>query len=373
MEALILTCSTGGGHNAAAYAVAEALTLRGHGAKVLDPYSLVGERLAKTVGGTYVRMVQISPRLFGIVYKIGDTYRRLPVKSPVYAINGRMAKHLARYFRENKTDVVLCSHVFAAEMLTYMRRHNMNIPKTVFIATDYTCVPFTEETNCDYYIVPSQDLNDEYIRRGIPEEKLVISGIPVRKAIRDKMSKDEARAALGFDCHSKYYIISGGSMGAGKLKTAIRVLEPTLEWEDRRLIVLCGNNEGLMETLEGRYGDNPRITLLPSTSDMPTYLHACDIFIGKPGGLSSTECAAARVPTIFISPIPGCETYNSKFFGGRGMALTVKNVGRGLIPAIRKLENESCVEKMRRQQEKYISGLGAEDIADLCERICGES
>ena len=73
MEALILTCSTGGGHNAAANAVAEALSLRGHTANILDPYSLFGERLANAVGGTYVRMVQISPKLFGIVYKIGDT------------------------------------------------------------------------------------------------------------------------------------------------------------------------------------------------------------------------------------------------------------------------------------------------------------
>ena len=372
MEALILTCSTGGGHNAAANAVAEALSLRGHTANILDPYSLFGERLANAVGGTYVRMVQISPKLFGIVYKIGDTYRRLPIKSPVYAANGMMAHRLDSYFKDNPTDVVLCTHVFAAEMLTYMRRHGMDTPPVVFIATDYTCVPFTEETDCDYYIVPSQDLNDDYIRRGIPEEKIVISGIPVKKAFRDKTDKAAARQQLGLDPRSKYMIVSGGSMGAGKLRTAIRALEPTLEREDRRLIVLCGNNEGLMESLSGRYGGNPRITLLPSTNDMPLYLHACDIFIGKPGGLSSTECAAARVPTIFISPIPGCETYNSRFFGGRGMALTVNNVRSGLLPAIRRLETDSALSRMKRQQEKYISGVGAEDIADLCEEIAGQ-
>lgn len=369
MEALILTCSTGGGHNAAAYAAAEALNLRGHTAKVLDPYTLVGERLAKAVGGTYVRMVQISPSLFGIVYKIGNTYRRLPIKSPVYVINGRMANTLGRYFSENKTDVVLCTHVFTAQMLTYMKNHGMNVPKVIFIATDYTCVPFTEETNCDYYIVPSQDLNDDYITRGVPEEKLVIGGIPVKKAFREGLTKAEARAALGFDMKSEYIILSGGSMGAGKLRTAIRVLEPCLEKEDKRIIILCGNNGGLYRSLFSHYGSNPRIILLPSTNDMPTYLRACDIFIGKPGGLSSTECAAARVPTIFISPIPGCETYNCKFFVGRGMALSVRSIRHRLLPTIRKLESDSAVAKMKRQQEKYIPGNGAENIADLCERI----
>lgn len=369
MEALILSCSTGGGHNAAAYAVAEALSFRGHNAKVLDPYSLIGEKLANAVGGTYVRMVQISPSLFGVVYKLGNTYRRLPIKSPVYRINGRMAKRLDRYFRENKTDVVLCTHVFPAEMLTYMKNKGMNVPKVVFVATDYTCVPFTEETNCDYYIVPSQDLNDDYLSRGIPEEKLIIGGIPVKKAFREGVSKPEARKLLGLDPKSKYIILSGGSMGAGKLRTAIRVLEPTLEREDKRLIVLCGNNSGLYGSLGDHYGDNPRITLLPSTNDMPTYLRACDMFIGKPGGLSSTECAAARVPTIFISPIPGCETYNCRFFVRRGMALTVRSMRHSLLNAIKRLETDAAASKMRSQQEKYISGMGAEDIADLCEKI----
>lgn len=369
MEALILTCSTGGGHNAAAYAAAEALNLRGHNAKVLDPYSLVGEALAKAVGGTYIKMVQISPKLFGVVYKIGDTYRRLPIKSPVYRLNGHMANRLNKYFSENKTDVVLCTHVFAAEMLTYMRNKGMSVPKVIFVATDYTCVPFTEEAVCDYYIVPSQDLNDEYLSRGIPEEKLIIGGIPVKKAFREGPSKAEARKILGLDPASKYIILSGGSMGAGKLRTAIHILEPTLEPDDKRLIVLCGNNVSLQKALNAHYGGNQRITLLPSTNDMTTYLRACDMFIGKPGGLSSTECATARVPTIFISPIPGCETYNCRFFARRGMALTVRSVRHSLIPAIKKLESDAAVAKMKRQQEKYISGRGAEDIADLCERI----
>lgn len=373
MEALILTCSTGGGHNSAAYAAAEALSLRGNGVNVMDPYTLIGEKVAKAVGGTYVRMVQISPKMFGIVYKIGDVYRKLPVKSPVYRINGILASRLDKYFKENKTDVVLCTHIFTAEMITYMRNSGMQTPKTVFIATDYTCVPFTEETSCDYYIVPSRDLNDEYIRRGVPEEKLIPGGIPVRKAFRDGPSKEEARKTLGFDMRSEYIILSGGSIGAGKLRTAIRVLEPLLEPEDKRLIVLCGNNTGLYESFIEKYGGSDRISILKSTTDMPTYVRACDIFIGKPGGLSSTEAATARIPTIFISPIPGCETYNCRFFTGRGMSLAVKDIRRQLISSIRKLESAGAADKMKRQQEKYISGCAASDIADFCEKIASEN
>ena len=67
MEALILSCSTGGGHNTAAQAVFEALTERGHHAVRMDPYTLVSEELANKVGQTYIKLVQKSPKLFGSV------------------------------------------------------------------------------------------------------------------------------------------------------------------------------------------------------------------------------------------------------------------------------------------------------------------
>jgi processive 1,2-diacylglycerol beta-glucosyltransferase len=41
----------------------------------------------------------------------------------------------------------------------------------VFIATDYTCIPFTEETDCDYYVIPSEELTEEFVKRGIPRER----------------------------------------------------------------------------------------------------------------------------------------------------------------------------------------------------------
>ena len=47
MDALILSCSTGGGHNAAGFAVKEELERRGHKVTMLDPYTLAGKSLDK--------------------------------------------------------------------------------------------------------------------------------------------------------------------------------------------------------------------------------------------------------------------------------------------------------------------------------------
>ena len=63
MEALILSCGTGGGHNAAGAAVCEALTRRGHHAWMLNPFTLKSEKLAGRIDNTYIKIAQRAPRL----------------------------------------------------------------------------------------------------------------------------------------------------------------------------------------------------------------------------------------------------------------------------------------------------------------------
>lgn len=197
MEALILSCSTGGGHNTAAQAVFEALTERGHHAVCMDPYTLVSEELANKVGQTYIKLVQKNPKLFGAVYDLGNAYRKLPGRSPVYHINGKMAPYMQKYLAEHLTDVIVCTHLYPAEILTHMRLNGMETPPFVFIATDYTCVPFTEESDCDLYVTPSPLLSSDFTGRGIPEEKLRPLGIPVRLDFSDDtITKDRAGRRL---------------------------------------------------------------------------------------------------------------------------------------------------------------------------------
>lgn len=370
METLILSCSTGGGHNSAARAMAEELSRRGHTVTILDSYELVGERLASTVGNAYVRLVQKAPALFGVVYKLGGLYRRTPFHSPVYWANGKMVKYLRQYLQEEHFDLIICTHIFPGEILAHMRNDGLTVPPVILIATDYTCIPFTEETDSDWFVVPSQEVVKDFSKRRIKKERILPLGIPVRESFRTPMSRQEARSRLGLDPELCYLLLSGGSIGAGKIRTAIRVLARYLKrHEEVRLLVICGNNEKLFGRLRRRYARHEQITIMESTSEMAVYMRACDLFISKPGGLSSTEGAVAGIPMIHISPIPGCETKNAKFFGRRKMAVTVRDVRRRLLPAVRHLQKEEHVREMLESQRQYLDGRAAERICDLAESL----
>lgn len=359
MDALILSCATGGGHNAAAEALREELEARGDRAVVMDPYSLRSERTVRRVSGTYVSVAQKVPRFFGVVYQLGQLYRKLPWRSPVYFANRKAAKAMGAFLAQNHFDVVLMPHLFPAEIMTRLKARGVDLPKTIFVATDYACIPFTEETDCDAYIVPHPDLLGEFEDRGVPAQKLHPLGIPVRRAFLQKTSKAEARKTLGLETEKTYWLVAGGSMGAGVLKRSIREIYRQYGPDIPHLIVICGSNRRLYRSLQKEYGE--AITLLQTTDQMALYLRACDLYLTKPGGLSTTEAVTVGTPLVPLRPIPGCETKNAQFFIGHGYALPLGRLRDGVDPGL--------WSEMLQHQKSGVSQDAAQHICDLAHRM----
>ncbi len=363
MNILVLSCGTGGGHNSAAAAVKEELLRRGHGVVMLNPLALCGEKVAGCVDNAYISLAQRVPGAFGAVYGLGNAYRRLPWRSPVYYANGRAAEALAAYLKEHSVDAIVTSHLFPAEILTYLRLHGTDVPKTVFMTTDYTCIPFMEECVCDAFVIPSGALREDFIARGIPEDKLYPLGIPVRKSFRQKITREQAKQALGLDPDTRYLLVSGGSIGAGKLEKALGLLCGLTKGTDLRPIVICGNNASVLGHLEKRYG--AQAILLGRTDRMAEYMRACDLYFTKPGGLSTTEAAVMEVPLGLLPPIPGCETRNRRFFAGEGMAEAVEPTERDLERVLALLDEPDHWARMAENQRRIIPKDAAQRICDL--------
>lgn len=371
MDALILTCGTGGGHDSACAAVEQALTDRGHRVTVLNPYTLRGGHTAAAVDEAYIFLAQRAPYAFGMVYQLGNAYRRLPVQSPVYYVNHLMAPLLEAFLRDNHFDAVVTTHLFPGEILTNLKREGKKVPPVYFIATDYTCIPFTEETDCDRYIIPAEALREEFAERGIPESRIVPLGIPVQRHFHRDADRAAARTRLGMRPDKKYILVAGGSIGAGKIVQVVSILARHYDPNTAELIVICGNNRALRRTLERSYGG--RCTLLDFTPQIADYITACDLFVSKPGGLSSTEAAVVGTALVHITPIPGCETHNMRFFAENGMCAPVSAPGKQLVEACDRLLDEKERARMIENQKKVIRPDAADAICALLEAECAKA
>ncbi len=362
LKVLILSCSTGQGHNTAAEAVREALSARGASCSVFDHITLKSERAAEKVAGTYVRSAVLTPHAFGATYHLGGMLSNSRGRSPVYWANKRYAPALARYIADGKYDAVVAMHLYPAETLTYMRRNGMlNVPFYAVI-TDYACSPFWEETRPDLYFTPSEAVSRLFEERDVPAGRLAATGIPVRKATRETAGKLAAREALGIENSARLIVVMGGSMGGGKMTAVVRELLDRV-YSDTIVAALCGSNESLAMRLSGRSFGDGRFRVVGYTDQALLWMEACDVLLTKPGGLTSTEAAVMGVPMVLTAPIPGCEPLNAAYFQSLGIARRAFQPDEAADQALALLDNEIAQHAMRNRQRQAIPRFAADDIA----------
>lgn len=357
-----MSCGTGGGHNSAAYAIKEELIRRKERVVMMNPYSLCSRKMAARIDHVYVSLVQKMPEAFGLIYQLGEIYRKLPFRSPLYWLNGRMVPVMEAYLRMNHFDIIIMTHFFPAEIMTQMKDRGIKIPKTVLVATDYTCIPFTEETDCDAYVIPVSGLVDEFKNKGIPEEKIYPLGIPTLSVFSSEMSRKDARKKLKLRKKDRYILVSGGSIGAGKLVKVINLLYKQIGVKVK-MIVICGSNRKLYDKLLRKYGG--KIRIIHHTSQMADYLRACDLYLTKPGGLSSTEAAVMGVALVHLPPIPGCETKNAEFYHLHEMSLRMRTVKKDMEQVLALMIDSAWQNEMIDRQCEVLPDNAAARICDL--------
>lgn len=364
MKVLILSCNTGEGHNVAGKAMKEALENEGNEAVMLDYMRLASVNISKAVGGAYINVAKHTPHFFYLLYKAGLKISSDKRKSPVYYANLLMAKYLKRYLEENNFDIILMPHIFPAETITYMKRKKMINQKTIAISTDYTCIPFWEETECDAYIIPHEGLMDEYIKRGIPREKLYPLGIPVRQRFYIKEDMKKAKKELNLNIDKPMYLIMSGSMGFGKVQLFTFELNKQCK-EGEQIVVICGNNFRLKSILEKEFKNKSNVYIVGYTDKISVYMDAADVVYTKPGGLTSTEVIIKNSPLVHTAPIPGCETKNMEFFVEKGMSIHSKKISDQVKQGKTLLYNDEIRENMLENQRKNAKKSATRDIINL--------
>lgn len=358
MKILILSCGTGGGHNTAALAVQENLFNRGIQADFIEYLDIINSKVKERVNNLYIRSTKGQGRVFKTAYHLGELYQKTKLKSPVYQLNYLNRKKLYNYIVTNKYDFVVTTHLFAAQALTAVNKKH-RVP-FIAIATDYVCIPFWEECKPDYFIIPSEDLKDDFIKKGIPEEKLLPYGIPVRKAYTENKN---ICYELNLDKDKRYVLILTGSMGFGNVVQMVEQLVKNIT--NVNFIVACGRNDELLRNLQAEFEQDERVILLPFTTQIDKYMKQSEIILTKPGGLTSTEIAVLGKPFIHTMPIPGCENYNANYFSSRGMSIKCDSVPE-IIDSVKKLLTDKKLQnEMVQNQAKFMKQNTCDKIAEL--------
>lgn len=368
-KALILSCSTGQGHNSCAQAVKEYFDRKQVDCTVVDAFCFVSEKFAVFMGEGHSFMYRHIPGLFRWGYEYSKKHPSLfKEETVIFKILTAGSLRMYQYIAKGKFDTVICTHVLSAIMLTHMQKSFPLALKTAMIMTDYTCYPGMKATDMQMYFISDGSLTEEFVKCGIPREKISATGIPVCQEFYKNVEKTDAKRLLNIQAEHRHLLVMCGSMGCGPIEMMVERLYKNLP-EDTEVSVICGTNQKLQKKLDRKYRDTDKIHIVGYTKQMSLYMDSADLCLMKPGGLSVTEAAVKKLPMAYINAVAGCEQYNIEYFVKKGGAVSSDSPEELTDQCIRILQSERKLKEMEKALREYRWAEGAKQIFETMDLL----
>ena len=171
-------------------------------------------------------------------------------------------------------------------------------------------------------------MKDYLISQNIPSSKVFDTGIPLSNRFLKKYDRKEISKDFNLDENKKNILFSGGGeFGLGKTKT-FQIFENLVKNNNNmQIIAIAGKNEKMknefIKIVEENNAKN-YVRVLEFTNKVPELMSISDLVVTKPGGMTTTESLASKLPMIVINPIPGQEEENAEFLESKGIAIWIK-------------------------------------------------
>jgi processive 1,2-diacylglycerol beta-glucosyltransferase len=325
---MLLTGSIGSGHTRAAQAVSEAM-LRADAAQwalVVDVLAYASAPFRAIYRDAYIKLIEAAPTAIGWLYRSSDTVEGGAMRR---AVQRAALARLRRMIASDKPDTIVCTHFLAAELVSGMVERGEWTGTFAVVVTDLDAhAMWAVCPRADRWFVALPETVEILAGKGVPRERMVVTGIPIASAFSARMPpRAELRERLGLARGGPMLLVSGGGVGASLLeKTLQQVLAMPI---DCSVALVCGKNEPLRRrasNIVARRGESRvKCTVLGFTDRMHELMHAADLSIGKPGGLTSSEALACGLPMAIAYPVPGQEERNSDHLLEWGAAIRLNS------------------------------------------------
>ena len=364
LKVLFLSASVGVGHTAAAAAVGRALAQRKPNVSVdiVDSYRYAAAIFSKVVADGYIGMVKTVPQLYRYIYDRAE--RATEAGAFRNWVSRYTAANLRSLIEAQRPDVVVCTHAFpCGVMAAYKRAFDPSLP-VVGIVTDFVVHPFWIYRNVDAYSVATVEMRAALTSRGVPVERIDVSGIPVdRRFSEPRLARAELRRALELPVDRSVVLMMGGGLGIGPIELMMRALAEVREAVAG--VIIIGRNPNL----EGRVLAAAERIEYPLrvhgfVENVFDYMHASDVLLSKPGGLTSSEALVADLPMILVRPLPGQEERNTRYLVSRRAAIRARGA-RGVAQAVGNLlSSPQRQAQLHRNMQPLRHPDAAEVVAD---------
>lgn len=325
---LILYAAYGGGHYSAAKSIKKYLDNNYEvQTEIIDCIEYINKVLNKLTTEAYKEMARKLPSLWGKVYSNSQKGILGHVSSRT---NKVMAIKLKNLINEENPDLVISTHPFSSQMVSYLKRKGKISCKLVTILTDFA--PHEQwlighEYTESFFV--SNDNMKKYLKEyGIEDKKIHVTGIPLSDRFFENFDKTAIFNEFNLDKHKPVILFfGGGEFGLGKDRP-VQILDALIHnLSTCQIIAISGKNpkmnSNFKELVKKSNAEN-RVKVLDYTNKVPELMSISSIVVTKPGGLTTSESLASNLPMLIINPIPGQEEENAEFLEAHNVAVWLK-------------------------------------------------
>ncbi len=256
------------------------------------------------------------------------------------------------------SDVVVATQYNAMEIAADWKKFNKRPLRLAAVITDFDIYPLWARREVDLFLVAHEELKNMLAEKGISEERITVTGLPIDPAFEEERSGEAARSALGLPLKAPVALIMGGGLGNGPMEESVHAALRADGWS---VVAVCGKNEKLRQRMKPLAQAEPgRLRVLGYRRDLPSLMAAAEVIVTKGGALSLTEALASGRAVVAMPGLPGQERANIAFMEKRGW-VTVCRKPQDLSSIL----NENLRPLQERPFPKGALGRAAAAIAGL--------
>lgn len=310
---LILTSDSGFGHRSAANSVLKALEIKyPQQAKALIVNPILETdvpKLVRQIDTGYDSRVKNAAKFYRFTYEISDSR---PVSEVLEsALTLMLQKNIKELVQDLNPDAILSTNqMFNTPTGAVLKDMNIAIPFFTAVTDLADVHALWFGSGPDRYFVASDWVKIKALENNVPEDKIIISGVPVDPDFSFNVSEKSAlREGLGLrpDMTTVLFV---GSVRVFNIEQSLRALEKVSY--PIQVVVITGGDKNLFVQLSELKFKFP-FYLHDFVTNMPEWMRAADVLITKAGGLILSEALAAGLPSVIINYLPGQEEGNVRY------------------------------------------------------------
>jgi processive 1,2-diacylglycerol beta-glucosyltransferase len=360
---LIMSAGAGTGHIKAAEALELSFAADGRVAEVInnDALQYTNKLFRDFYSRFYTSLVRSAPNFLGWWYKTTDEpWHTDTMRHMIDRLN---TKPLVRFIREFDPHITVCTHYMPAGIISHLIATKQLQARLSIVVTDFDFHAMWLSRSFHRYFVAIDETRAHLEMLGIPSERITVSGIPIDPVFQHPINREEERLRLGLNPDKPVLLLSAGAYGVGPTEF---IVERMLNLDSNaQTVVICGRNDELKQRIL-QLVDNrsSRFKVLGYTGEMHKLMKLADVFIGKPGGMTTSEAIACGLPMCVVSPIPGQEERNSDHLLEEGIAVKCNDLTTLPFKLERLLEDPERLSRMKANALRFAKPNASVTIVD---------